>query len=1316
MSEGEQMELGLVKSFETANKKRTRKRTKSFLDDCDESFSRRTIHNFHVGEEKVPTLKCIHKKLVDDMSFLSKTLDIRKQQSKHPHDTTPSFVDGKLTLIFQFRYSTILDRILLFIAVLFSMAGGVGTPLMMIFFGEVLEDMLIYARGIYYADSEEELVIAQEGIIDAVTWFIILCSILAAATFIVTYLSVMIFSLTCVRQISQIRSNYMRSVLNQDIAWYDVNQTGDFASRMTEDLIKVEDGIGDKVSTFCFFMGTFVSGLIIALYWGWELALICLISFPVSAVALAIVGWVTTKFSQKELDAYGAAGSIAEEVLTAIKTVFAFGGQQKEIDRYKVHLITACTNNIRRSLLTALSNALMMFFIFASYSLAFWYGIGLIIYQLDWAPEDRVYTPGTMITVFFCIMMSSFTLTMSAPYFQIFGTARGSGAKIFSVIDNEPIINQSKGNGKKIDAVKGNLKFKSVHFNYPARQDVKILEGVDIEIKPGETVAFVGSSGCGKSTCIQLLQRFYDPMEGEILLDDINLKEFDLDWYRSNIGVVGQEPVLFATTIAENIKLGNRSATQDDVERAAKKANAHSFIMTLPDGYQTLVGQRGSQMSGGQKQRIAIARALVREPKILLLDEATSALDTNSEAQVQRAIDAISKECTTIIVAHRLSTIKNADKIFVFSGGKIVEIGQHAELMDRRGVYHDLVINQVAIGGEPGKDNTFTDDQADKEDTVVAQPDEAADENDESMKSYSAIGGLLRLNKPEWWQLLIGGIGALVAGASMPVYAVVFGEIVGTLGSEDPVVLRTEGDRFSLYFLLIGIVSGVTAFLQWYMLGIAGEKLTKRVRGLMFETVLRQEVAWFDRKENGVGAICAKLSTDAANIQGAAGYPIMVGLNAISTITIATGLSLYFEWRLALVALTIVPIILIGTYFETKFSQMDNYGSKNAVENAAKIAVEAVANVRTVVAMSCEEVFYTMYTAEMVPHYRKGRTSAHFRGVILGLSRSLIYFAYGIAFFYGGHLVVNDGLDVRRVFQVSEALISAAMSIGSVMAFAPNFQKALIAANKMFVLVNRTPEIRDGPNSTHTGWSTGDITYEGIKFVYPTRPGSTVLENFNLQVLTSKTVALVGPSGCGKSTLVQLLQRFYDPVSGNVNIDAVNLRDYKIMALRTHMGIVSQEPNLFDRTIGDNIAYGDNTRLVSTDEILGAAQKANIHNFIASLPLGYDTRLGEKGTQLSGGQKQRVAIARALIRNPRILLLDEATSALDTESEKVVQAALDEAKVGRTCITIAHRLTTIQDADLICVVNRGEIIEQGTHQELLALGGLYHKLYTMQQR
>jgi len=288
------------------------------------------------------------------------------------------------------------------------------------------------------------------------------------------------------------------------------------------------------------------------------------------------------------------------------------------------------------------------------------------------------------------------------------------------------------------------------------------------------------------------------------------------------------------------------------------------------------------------------------------------------------------------------------------------------------------------------------------------------------------------------------------------------------------------------------------------------------------------------------------------------------------------------------------------------------------------------------------------------------------------------------------------------------------VSIANSLAFTPNFQKGIESAASAFKLLERVPKVRNIRDAITAKWKVGDINYSDIKFAYPTRPETTVLNGLNLEILNGKTVALVGPSGCGKSTIVQLIERYYDPLSGVVDVDGVDLKNMKLSTLRSHMGIVSQEPNLFDRTIGQNIAYGDNSREVPQDEIIDAAKNANIHNFISQLPLGYDTPLGDKGAQLSGGQKQRVAIARALVRNPMVLLLDEATSALDTESEKVVQEALDNAKEGRTCITIAHRLTTIQDADLIAVINEGQVHELGTHQELLALRGIYHKLHSLQ--
>ncbi|KAH0821045.1 hypothetical protein GEV33_001746 [Tenebrio molitor] len=532
---------------------------------------------------------------------------------------------------------------------------------------------------------------------------------------------------------------------------------------------------------------TLYDGIVMALVLGWKLALVCLVSLPVSFGVTMIVSWLSSKFSRQEMEAYGAAGSIAEEVLSSIRTVVAFDGQNKEITRYEKHLQSAKKNNITKSLFSGISNGFMWFFLFASYALSFWYGVGLILEE-KYLPEDQIiYTPANMVSVFFCTLIASFNFGTGAPYFEIFGTACGAAAKVFEILDTEPQINLYKNLGTKPKTMRGDISFKNVHFQYPSRPDVKILQGFNLDIKSGETVALVGSSGCGKSTCIQLIQRFYDAVSGSVTIDDNNITKLNLTWLRNKIGVVGQEPALFAATIADNIKYGNVSATQDDIEKAAKKANAHNFIKSLPRGYNTLIGERGAQISGGQKQRIAIARALIREPKILLLDEATSALDTTSEAEVQAALDAISGECTTIIVAHRLSTIRNADRIVVVSEGKVIEEGNHAQLMAQKGAYHSLVVSQ----GLSETEDVFTEDK----------------EVSSGVKNVAKV-------------------------------------------SETAMIESTSEENLM------------------HLFAIAGEKLTKRMRGNMFRALLSQEMAWFDRKDNGVGALCAKLSGEAASVQG----------------------------------------------------------------------------------------------------------------------------------------------------------------------------------------------------------------------------------------------------------------------------------------------------------------------------------------------------------------------------------------------------------------------------------------------------------------
>ncbi|KAK4872648.1 hypothetical protein RN001_014677 [Aquatica leii] len=1251
-----------------------------------------------------------------------------KETSTKPKDEKPppeypqvSFLQlVQLLLILLAKTLTVvfynLDKLCIFIGSIFCCLAGVGNSLSSITFGYATNAIVNYVATLNVTTNDTVLREAEQTLNDNLIKFVALNCSVGVFNIICTYIATVLFNYSALNQTFRIRELFLAKILNQDVSWYDVHQTGDFASRIADDLKKIEEGIGEKASIVIFYETVFTTCILQVLILGWELALVCLVSFPVTTITVGFISWISTKLAKQEIDAYGEAGSIAEETLSSIRTVVAFGGQQKEEDRYNQLLLFACKNNIKRLFFNGISNGFMWFFVYASYSLGFWYGVRLIIRERTVPEDEAVYDAGTMVSIFFSVLKGTWFYNMAAPYIETFGIAKGAAAKIFGVISIEPTINLSKGNGARYKKVNGKITLKDVHFTYPSRRDVKILHGLNLTINPGETVALVGSSGCGKSTCIQLIQRYYDPDLGDVYIDDHKVTDLDLTWMRSHIGVVGQEPVLFETTIAENIRMGRKDASQTDIERAATKANADSFIKLLPQGYNTLVGERGAQLSGGQKQRIAIARALVRKPSILLLDEATSALDTGSEAI-----------CTTLIVAHRLSTVRKADRILVISNGQVQEEGTHNELEQKKGAYFELVTAQMSQAQDdddaitPALQNQekapiyrqISVDFKSKSPSITSTPKDILEENNNETIT-SSLWAIMKYNSPEWWAIIIGSISSVITGAGMPIYAIVFGDILGVLASNDDDYISTKTNSFAIILLVIGVVTAIATLFQTHMFGIAGERLTMRLRSLMFKSFLSQEMGYFDDKDHGVGSLCAKLSAEAASVQGATGQRIGTILNSISTVLISLGTSFYFEWRIAFVSVCFSPLIVLSFYLEKKMIAKDTQGHYESLQKSTKIAVEAINGIRTVASLGCERTFHDLYMAEIIPYQKIAQRNTHIRGLIFGLSRSLMFFSYSASLYYGAMLIKNEGISYSRVFMVSVSIVNSSWSLAQALAFTPNFQKGLVAANRISNLLNRVPSIRDGSSNAEEKWSHGQIEYKKVYFSYPSRPSVNVLKGLNMSVLQSKMVALVGPSGCGKSTIVQLLERFYDPTYGSVSVDGKEIDSMNLAALRSHLGIVSQEPNLFSRTIAENIAYGDNTRLVPKDEIINAAKNANIHTFIASVPLGYDTKLGDKGTQLSGGQKQRVAIARALVRNPKVLLLDEATSALDAESEKIVQEALDNAKKGRTCITIAHRLTTIQDADLICVINHGRVAEMGTHSELLNLRGIYYNLHRLQ--
>ncbi|XP_059789995.1 phosphatidylcholine translocator ABCB4 isoform X8 [Balaenoptera ricei] len=592
---------------------------------------------------------------------------------------------GPLTL---FRYSDWQDKLFMSFGTIMAIAHGSGLPLMMIVFGEMTDRFVNIGGNFSFPVNFSLLMLNPARILEEeMTRYAYYYSGLGAGVLVAAYIQVSFWTLAAGRQIKKIRQEFFHAILRQEIGWFDINDTTELNTRLTDDISKISEGIGDKVGMFFQAIATFFAGFIVGFLRGWKLTLVIMAISPILGLSTAVWAKILSAFSDKELAAYAKAGAVAEEALGAIRTVIAFGGQNRELKRYQKHLENAKKVGIKKAISANISMGIAFLLIYASYALAFWYASTLVI--------AKEYTVGNAMTVFFSIMIGAFSIGQAAPCIDAFANARGAAYAIFAIIDNKPKIDSFSERGHKPDNIKGNLEFKDVHFCYPARPDVKILKALNLKVDSGQMVALVGNSGCGKSTVVQLIQRLYDPTEGMITIDGQDIRMFNVRYLREIIGVVSQEPVLFSTTIAENIRYGRGNVTMDEIKKAVKEANAYEFIMKLPQKFDTLVGERGAQLSGGQKQRIAIARALVRNPKILLLDEATSALDTESEAEVQAALDKAREGRTTIVIAHRLSTIRNADVIAGFEDGVIVEQGSHKELMKKEGVYFRLVKMQT---------------------------------------------------------------------------------------------------------------------------------------------------------------------------------------------------------------------------------------------------------------------------------------------------------------------------------------------------------------------------------------------------------------------------------------------------------------------------------------------------------------------------------------------------------------------------------------------------------------------------------------------